>query len=78
MKDLNKILKELGITQQTVADELNIKSLGTANLKINGKADFTYKEDNLLKELINSKSEKKYTLEDLFDDTATYKTSNDS
>ena len=78
MKDLNKILKELGITQQKVADELNIKSLGTANLKINRKADFTYKEANLLKELINSKSEKKYTLEDLFDDTATDKTSNDS
>ncbi len=67
MEDLNKILKDLGITQQEVADELQIKSLGTANLKINRKADFTTKEANLLKNLINSKSEKKYTLEDLFD-----------
>ena len=69
MEDLNKILKNLGITQKEVADELNIKSLGTVNLKINRKADFTYKEANLLKKLINSKSEKKYSLEDLFDDT---------
>ena len=77
MKDLNKILKDLGITQQEVANELKIKSLGTANLKINRKAEFTYKEANLLKKLINSRTEKKYSLEDLFDDTAISSSSND-
>ena len=66
MNELNKILKQLGITQQEVADKLDLKSLGTANLKINGKAEFTTKEANILKNLINSKSDKKYTLEELF------------
>ena len=69
MTNLSRILKELGITQQEVADELNLKSLGTANLKINNKAEFTTKEANMLKNLINKKSTKKYTLEDLFDDS---------
>lgn len=66
MTNLGKILRNLGITQQEVADTLEIKSLGTANLKINGKAIFTTKEANLLKKLINDRSEKKYSLEDLF------------
>ena len=44
MTNLGKILRNLGITQQEVADTLEIKSLGTANLKINGKAIFTTKE----------------------------------
>lgn len=66
MKDLRTLLKDLNITQQEVAKELNIKSLSTINLKINGKASFTTTEATLLKNLINKKSTKKFTLEDLF------------
>ena len=66
MKDLRTLLKDLNITQQEVAKELNIKSLSTINLKINGKASFTTTEATLLKNLINKKSNKKFTLEDLF------------
>ena len=68
MIDLTKILKKLNITQQEVADELNLKSLSTTNLKINRKAEFTTGEAKLLRNLINSKSKIKYTLEDLFDE----------
>ncbi len=66
MKDLRTLLKDLNITQQEVAKELNIKSLSTINLKINGKASFTTTEATLLKNLINKKSNEKFTLEDLF------------
>ncbi len=69
MKDLGKILKDLNITQQEVADKLNVKSLSTINLKINGKANFTTKQARLLRDLINSKKNTNFTLEDLFDDT---------
>lgn len=69
MKDLGRILKDLNITQQEVADKLNIKSLSTINLKINGKANFTTKQARLLRDLINSKKNTNFTLEDLFDDT---------
>ena len=66
MTNLKTLLKELNITQQEVAEELNIKSLSTVNLKINGKASFTTVEANLLKNLINEKSKVKFTLEELF------------
>lgn len=66
LKDLRTILKDLNITQQEVAKELNIKSLSTINLKINGKASFTTVEATLLKNLINKKSKTNFTLEDLF------------
>ena len=66
MKDLRTLLKDLNITQQEVAKELNIKSLSTINLKINGKASFTTTEATLLKNLINKRSTEKFTLEDLF------------
>mgnify|MGYP001852579111 CR=1 FL=1 len=66
MKKLKKILKDAGITQMEISKELDIKSLSTINLKINGKAEFTTKEANTLKNYINEKTNKNYSLEDLF------------
>ena len=66
MKLLKEIIQEVGITQQEIADALEIKSLSTINLKINGKYEFTTREASLLKNLINSKSNRNYTIEDLF------------
>lgn len=64
---LKAILKDEKITNKDVQECLNIKSLSTVSLKINGKANFTTNEAILLKNLINEKSGKKYTLEQLFD-----------
>lgn len=66
MNTLKKVLKEAGITQMDICKELNIKSLSTINLKLNGKAEFTTKEANDLKNFINKKTNSNYTLEDLF------------
>lgn len=66
MENLKKILKKAGLTQMDISRELNIKSLSTVNLKINGKAEFTTKEANALKNMINKKLKSKYSLEDLF------------
>ena len=66
MEKFKKVLKEAGITQMEISKALNIKSLSTVNLKINGKAEFTTKEANELKKLINKKLNSNYTLEDLF------------
>ncbi len=66
MNNLKKILKDAGITQLDISRELNIKSLSTVNLKLNGKADFTTREANNLKNYINKKLNKNYSLEDLF------------
>ena len=66
MEKLKKILKDAGITQLDISKELNIKSLSTINLKLNGKAEFTTKEANDLKNYINKKTNKDYSLDDLF------------
>lgn len=66
MDKLKKVLKEASITQAEIGKELEIKSLSTVNLKLNGKAEFTTKEANDLKNLINEKLNKNYSLEDLF------------
>lgn len=66
MEKLKKVLKEAGITQSEISKELNIRSLSTVNLKLNGKADFTTKEANDLKNYINKKTNNDYSLEDLF------------
>ncbi len=66
MTQLKEILKELNITQLDIANELNIRALSTVNQKINNKSDFTVREAILLKNLINKKSKKKYTIEGLF------------
>lgn len=63
---LKKILKEEGITQLDVANRLKIRSLSTVNQKINTKSNFTVHEAILLRDLINEKSSKKYTIEQLF------------
>lgn len=67
METLKKILKESNITQNEIAKALNIKSLSTVNLKINGKATFTTKEATVLKKLINTRLNTNYSLEDLFE-----------
>lgn len=66
MEFLKKIIKEADIKQFEIAEELNIKSLSTINLKLNGKADFTTEEARLLKNLINKKMNSSYTIEELF------------
>lgn len=64
---LKKLLKDANITQGDVAKELNIKSLSTMSLKLNGKAEFTTGEAVKLKNLINSKLHTNYTIEELFE-----------
>lgn len=64
---LKTILKNANITQQEISDALQIKSLGTVSLKVNGKAEFTTTEAKKLKQLINNKTGKNYKFEDLFE-----------
>lgn len=66
MDKLKKILKEANITQSEIAKRLNIKSLSTINLKLNGKAIVTTTEAKLLRDLINEKTQNNYTIEELF------------
>ena len=76
--ELRKILKDLKISNEEIAHELQIKSLSTVSLKINGKADFSTKEAGLLKKLINTKSNKQYTFEELFDNVVNSNQKNDN
>lgn len=66
MYKLREILKDNNIKNTDVAEILNIKSLSTVSLKINGKAEFTAKEASILKNYINEKAKTNYTIEDLF------------
>lgn len=65
-KKLNNLLRQYGITQRDIAEKLNINSLGTVSLKLNGKSIITLNEANGIKELLEAKTKKKYKLEDLF------------
>lgn len=67
MELIKKLLREANITQSEVAKELDIKSLSTMSLKLNGKADFSTVEARKLKNLINSKLHTNYTIEELFE-----------
>lgn len=64
---LKKLLKEADIKQYEIAKELDIKSLSTVNLKLNKKAEFSTEEARKLKNLINSKLNSNYTIEELFE-----------
>lgn len=66
MNKLKLLIMEANLTQAEIGKELNIKSLSTINLKLNGKAEFTTKEAQTLKNLINKKLNTNYSLEDLF------------
>jgi len=70
MDRLKDILKDANITQLDVANELRIRSLSTVNQKINNKSDFTVREAILLRNLINNKTSRKYSIEELFDDNS--------
>ena len=65
-KKLNNLLRQHGITQREIAEKLNINSLGTVSLKLNGKSIITFDEAIGIKELLEEKTKKKYKLEDLF------------
>lgn len=65
-KELNNLLREHGITQKEIAEKLNINSLGTVSLKLNGKSIITLDEAKGIKELLEAKTKRKYKLEDLF------------
>ena len=67
MYKLKMLLDKANLTQSEVGDALGIKSLSTINLKLNGKADFTTKEAQVLKKLINERLNTNYLLEDLFE-----------
>ena len=67
MEKLRKVLKDADIKHSEIAEELNIKSLSTVSLKLNEKAEFSTKEAYLLKNLINKKTNKNYTIEELFE-----------
>ena len=64
---LKEILKKNNIKNSDVSRILDIKSLSTISLKINGKSQITVLEAKKLKKAINEKSEKQYTLDELFD-----------
>lgn len=66
MNKLKILLKDANLTQIEIGKALNIKSLSTINLKLNGKAEFTTKEAQILKNIINEKLNTNYSLEDLF------------
>ncbi len=66
MYQLKDILKDANITQLDIANELNIRSLSTVNQKLNNKSEFTVKEARLLRNLIEKKTSKKYSIEELF------------
>jgi len=69
MLQLKEILKDANITQLDIANELKIRSLSTVNQKLNNKSEFTVKEAILLRNLIKKKVSKKYTIEELFNET---------
>lgn len=69
MTQLKDILKNSNITQFDVAKELDIRSLSTVNQKLNNKSEFTVREAILLRNLIEKETQKKYTVEELFDDS---------
>ena len=69
-KELNNLLREHGITQKEIAEKLNISSLGTVSLKLNGKSIITLDE---AKEMvfgceINNSLEVTYTFAGVFDE----------
>lgn len=64
---LNNLLRENKITQKEIAEKLNINSLGTVSLKLNGKSIITLDEAKAIKELLETKTKKKYKLEELFE-----------
>lgn len=66
MIQLKDILKDFGITQLDIANELNIRSLSTVNQKVNNKSDFTVREAIILRNMIERKSGKRFTIEELF------------
>lgn len=63
---LNILLRENNITQREIAEKLNINSLGTVSLKLNGKSIITLDEAKGIKELLETRTKKKYKLDDLF------------
>lgn len=63
---LNNLLRENNITQREIAEKLNINSLGTVSLKLNGKSIITLDEAKGIKELLEERTKKKYRLDDLF------------
>ena len=67
MIQLKDVLKEANITQLDIANELGIRSLSTVNQKINNKSEFTVKEAISLRELIQRKTKKRYSIEELFE-----------
>lgn len=65
---LNNLLRENNITQREIAEKLNINSLGTVSLKLNGKSIITLNEAKGIKELLEARTKKKYKLDDLFEE----------
>lgn len=66
MIQLKELLKNANITHLNIINELNIKSLSTINQKLNNKSEFTVREAILLRNLIRKKTNKKYSIEELF------------
>lgn len=64
---LKSILKEVGINYDDISNTLGIKSHSTISLKINGKANFTTVEASKLKKMLEEKSGRTYTFEELFE-----------
>lgn len=64
--ELTELLKKNNITHKDIAKKLNINSLGTISLKLNGKSIITLNEAIGIKELLEEKTKKKFKLEDLF------------
>lgn len=65
-QELKELLRKSGITHKDIAARLNINSLGTVSLKLNGKSIITLEEANGIRELLEERTHEKYRLEDLF------------
>lgn len=65
-KELNDLLRKNKITHKDIAKKLNINSLGTISLKLNGKSIITLDEAIGIKELLEAKTRRKYKIEELF------------
>lgn len=63
---IKEILKNENIKHEEIRDLLDIKSKSTLSLKLNGKSHFSTGQAKKIKDYINKKTNKNYTIEELF------------
>lgn len=63
---LKEVLQSSNIKQSELAEHIGI-TLGTMNLKLNGRADFSVSEAIAIRDYLFERTKKKYKLEFLFE-----------